>query len=76
MPAARDHSLYRLGKYVSLAMLLPASVAGGYFLGAAAGEWLHVPILKVLGILLGVAAGLIKIVQILLREEKMGGPQA
>ncbi|MGH9609684.1 MAG: AtpZ/AtpI family protein [Bryobacteraceae bacterium] len=76
MPAAPDHSLYRLGKYVSLAMLLPASVAGGYFLGAALGEWLHVPILKVLGILLGVAAGLIKIVQVLSREGKMDGPRA
>jgi hypothetical protein len=76
MPAARDHSLYRFGKYVSLAMLLPASVAGGYFLGTALAEWLHAPILKVLGILLGVAAGLIKIVQILLREDRMEGPRA
>lgn len=74
VPAKRDNSLFQLGKYLSLAMLLPASVAAGYFVGAAADDWLHLPILRVLGILLGVAAGLTKILQELSREEKTGGP--
>ncbi len=52
---------------------MPAAVATGYFLGAAADDWLHLSILKVVGILLGVGAGLTKILQELLREEKLDG---
>jgi F0F1-type ATP synthase assembly protein I len=62
-----------LGKYLSLALLLPASVAAGYFIGTAADDWLHLPILRVLGILLGVGAGLTKILKELSREAKTDG---
>jgi hypothetical protein len=73
VPAKRDHTLFLLGKYVSLALLLPASAAAGYFLGAAAGDWLHAPALRAVGILAGVAAGVTKILQELAREDKKGG---
>lgn len=75
VPASRDNSLFRLGKYISLALMLPASVAAGYFVGAAVADWLHVPIIKVLGVLLGAAAGLIKVVQAISHEGKMDGPR-
>ncbi|MGH9584633.1 MAG: hypothetical protein ACRD4O_17060 [Bryobacteraceae bacterium] len=75
MPATRDNSLFRLGKYISLALLLPASVAAGYFVGAAVADWLHAPIIKVLGVLLGAGAGLTKVLQAISREDKMGGPR-
>lgn len=55
--------------------MLPASVAAGYLVGATVADWLHVPVLKVLGVLLGVAAGLIKILQAISREDKLGGPR-
>jgi F0F1-type ATP synthase assembly protein I len=73
LPAKRDHTLFLVGKYASLALLMPAAVITGYFLGAAADDWLHLSILKVVGILLGVGAGLTKILQELLREEKLDG---
>ncbi len=65
-----DRSLLLLGKYLSLALTLPASVVAGYILGALADHWLHIPFLRVLGIILGMAAGLIKILQELSRETK------
>jgi F0F1-type ATP synthase assembly protein I len=57
-----------LGKYLSLALTLPASVAAGYILGATADHWLHISFLRVLGILLGMAAGIIQVLRELSRE--------
>jgi len=68
-----DKSFFWLGKYLSLALTLPASVVAGYILGALADHWLHRPILKALGILLGMAAGLMQIVRELSRDEKKAG---
>lgn len=65
-----DKSTIWLGKYLSLALTLPASVVAGYILGALADHWLHVRLLRVLGILLGMAAGLVQILRELSRDDK------
>lgn len=70
MPSRPDKSLIWLSKYLSLALTLPASVVAGYVLGMLADHWLHVSFLKVLGIVLGMAAGVIQIVRELTRESK------
>lgn len=59
-----------LGKYLSLALTLPASVFAGYILGALADRWLHIAFLRALGILLGMAAGIYQVIRELLRETK------
>jgi hypothetical protein len=58
-----DRPLIWFGKYLSLALTLPASVAAGYLLGSLA----HHP---VIGIMVGMAAGLFQILRELLREDK------
>jgi F0F1-type ATP synthase assembly protein I len=68
----RDRPLFWLSKYLSLALTLPASVAAGYLLGAAADHWLHLPILRVIGIILGMAGGLIQILKELDRDASDG----
>lgn len=73
MPPKSDGSLTWLGKYLSLALTLPASVVAGYILGAVAEHWLHWPILIVLGILLGMAAGIMQILHELSRDERRQG---
>lgn len=70
MAGKPDKPLFWLGKYLSLALTLPASVAAGYILGTLADHWLHVPFLRALGILLGMGAGLIQILRELSRETK------
>jgi F0F1-type ATP synthase assembly protein I len=65
-----DKPLIWLGKYLSLALTLPASVVAGYILGALADRWLHIPFLRVLGIILGMAAGLIQILRELSGESR------
>ncbi len=69
MPPKSDGSLTWLGKYLSLALTLPASVAAGYILGALADHWLHWPVLRAIGILLGMMAGLTQIIRELSRDE-------
>ena len=68
MPQRSGKQLTWLGKYLSLALTLPASVFAGYVLGAFADHFLHRPWLRALGIMLGMAAGLVQIVRELSRE--------
>lgn len=70
MSSGPDKTLLWLGKYLSLALTLPASVVAGYILGALADHWLHWPLLRAAGILVGMATGITKIVQELLRDDK------
>lgn len=70
MAGKPDKPLIWLGKYLSLALTLPASVVAGYILGALADHWLNVPFLRVVGVILGTAAGLIQIFRELDREAK------
>ena len=73
MAGKQDKSLFWLGKYLSLALTLPASVAAGYILGTLADHWLHASFLRALGILLGMGAGIIQILRELSRETKPTG---
>jgi hypothetical protein len=65
-----DKSFFWLGKYLSLALTMPASLLAGYILGTLASRWLHWSLLVPLGIVLGLAAGLTHVLQELLRDQK------
>ncbi len=73
MPSGPDKSLVWLGKYLSLALTLPASLVAGYILGTIGDHWLHWPLLRALGILVGMATGIMKIVQELSRDDRKSG---
>lgn len=65
-----DRPLFWAGKYLSLALVLPSSVVAGYLLGAFADHFFHTSFLRVLGILLGMVAGLVQVMKELSRDEK------
>lgn len=69
-----NKSVLWFGKYLSLALTLPASVMGGYILGSIGDHFLHVPLLRALGILLGLVAGLWQIFRELIRDDQKKGP--
>ena len=62
--------MHWFGKYLSLALTLPASVAAGYLLATIVNRWLHRSYLPAVGILVGMAAGLVEIFRQLMRDEK------
>ena len=70
MPARPDKTLVQLGRYLSMALTLPSSVFAGYLLGEGGNRWLHIPFLRVLGIMLGMTVGLIKVFEELSRAHK------
>ena len=63
-----DRPLGWLAKYMSLALTLPASVAAGYIVGVLLTEWTRLPFLRVIGILLGMLAGLVQVFRELGRD--------
>ena len=69
-PGKPDKSFLWFGKYLSLALTLPASVFGGYVIGEFAGHYFHLTFLAVIGIVLGFAGGFIQILRELSRDEK------
>jgi F0F1-type ATP synthase assembly protein I len=70
MRPENQKSLIWLSKYLSLAFTLPASVLAGYILGAVVDHWLHLPILRAVGILLGMVAGMVQIIREISRDER------
>ncbi|MBV9266143.1 MAG: AtpZ/AtpI family protein [Acidobacteriaceae bacterium] len=63
-------SLLWLGKYLSLALVLPACVVGGYFLGLWADEAFRTSFLKIIGIFAGMAGGITQILRELTRDSR------
>lgn len=57
-----------LGRYLSLAITLPASVAAGYILAMVVQHWVHWSILPAIGIFAGMAAGIVQILRELTRD--------
>jgi F0F1-type ATP synthase assembly protein I len=70
MPLKPDRSIHWLGKYLSLALTLPASVVAGYLIGTFADNHFHLPILRAVGIVLGMAGGMIQVFREVTRDEK------
>ena len=68
MPHRPANPLIWLGKYLSLALTLPAAVFAGYILGTLADHFLHIRVLRALGIMLGMGAGLFQILRELSRD--------
>lgn len=70
MPTPSGKSLITGGKYLALASALPGYVVAGFLLGAFADHWLHWPVLRGIGVILGTFTGISQMVRQLLRDEK------
>jgi len=60
--------LVRAGEYTSLAFLLPASAAVGYFMGAFLDKAFGTHFLYLVFLLLGIAAGFVQLVRQVTRD--------
>jgi hypothetical protein len=70
MPERPDNTMAMLGKYLSLAMLVPSGALAGYWLGKLGAHWTHVEWLLPVGVVVGVIAATYKLLEQLLRETK------
>ena len=59
----KDSLFQQLGKYYSVAFLLPASVLVGFAIGYGLDKWLGTGFLKIIFLFLGVAAGIIEVIR-------------
>jgi len=57
------------GRLSQLAFVLPAATVVGWLLGSALDRWLHTSWLQVVGLVLGIAAGLVDLVRTALKSE-------
>lgn len=61
MPERPEKTLAMLGKYLSLAMLVPSGALAGYWLGRFAAHWVHAEWPQAVGVILGVLAATYKV---------------
>jgi F0F1-type ATP synthase assembly protein I len=69
MPRKQGNLYQQFGKYYGLAFLLPASMLVGYGIGYALDKVFHTAFLKVVFLLLGIAAGIIELVRDLSEDD-------
>ena len=65
----KDKLVRDLGKYYSLALLLPASVFVGFLIGYLLDKAFGTHFLKIVMLLLGVAAGIIEVIRELSKDD-------
>jgi len=59
-----------VGEYTALAFLLPTATFVGYTLGYLLDKWLGTTWVRIVGLLFGIASGLIQLVRQLMRDTK------
>jgi ATP synthase protein I len=66
----RDDVLANVGKYASLAMVMPSAAFAGYIIGYLLDKAFHTAFLAVVFLILGIIGGLVEVVRTLLRDVK------
>lgn len=70
MAEKRDDVLAMVGKYTSLAMVLPSAAFAGYVIGYLLDKAFHTSFLAVVFLILGIVGGLVEVIRTLLRDTK------
>jgi F0F1-type ATP synthase assembly protein I len=60
----------QVGRYSQLALMLPAGTVAGWLLGSALDRWLHTSWISIVGLFLGIAAGMMELIRTVLRDTK------
>ena len=69
MPEPSQKSVWaQIGEYASLGVMLPACIVVGYYIGVGLDYWLHTHFLYIVFLLLGIAAGFVQVLRIVLRK--------
>jgi ATP synthase protein I len=60
----------QVARYSQLALIFPAALVVGWWVGAALDRWLHTTWLYLAGLLLGIMAGFVELFRAVLRDTK------
>ena len=69
-PDKKQNPWVQVGRYSQLALMLPAGTVVGWIAGSALDRWLHTSWISIVGLFLGIAAGLIELIRTVLRDTK------
>jgi len=69
-PEKKTNPWVQVGRYSQLALMLPAGTVVGWLIGSALDRWLQTSWISVVGLLLGIAAGMIELIRTVVRETK------
>jgi F0F1-type ATP synthase assembly protein I len=69
-PPDKKNPWVQVGRYSQLAFMLPAGTVAGWLLGSALDRWLHTSWISIVGLFLGIAAGMIELIRTVLRDTK------
>jgi F0F1-type ATP synthase assembly protein I len=60
----------QVGRYSQLALMLPAGIVVGWLIGSALDRWLDTSWISIVGLFLGIAAGMTELIRTALRDTK------
>jgi F0F1-type ATP synthase assembly protein I len=69
-PPDKKNPWVQVGRYSQLALLLPTGIVVGWLLGSALDRWLHTSWVSIVGLFLGIAAGMTELIRTVLRDTK------
>ena len=69
-PPQKKNPWVQVGRYSQLALMLPAGIVVGWLVGSALDRWLHTSWISIVGLFLGIAAGMIELIRTALRDTK------
>ena len=69
-PNQKKNPWVQVGRYSQIALMLPAGVVVGWLIGSALDRWLHTSWISIVGLFLGIAAGMIELIRTVLRDTK------
>jgi F0F1-type ATP synthase assembly protein I len=69
-PQPKKNPWVQVGRYSQLAFALPAATVIGWLIGSLFDRWLHATWISVVGLVLGMVAGLADIIRTALRDAK------
>jgi F0F1-type ATP synthase assembly protein I len=69
-PNQKKNPWVQVGRYSQLALMLPAGIVVGWLIGSALDRWLHTSWISIVGLFLGIAAGMTELIRTALRDTK------
>ncbi|MFZ0806871.1 MAG: AtpZ/AtpI family protein [Candidatus Sulfotelmatobacter sp.] len=69
-PPEKQNPWVQVGRYSQLALMLPAGTVAGWLAGSALDRWLHTSWLSIVGLFLGIAAGMFELIRTVLRDSQ------